>query len=829
MARKGINMFDRMGKMNVCAGIAVVAMCFMSIFACSSRSDVKPAEKAMEDLKSNSKESQSVRVLEPRRDHNGRAISVGFILPGIGDFETGDENSIAMRDFAKSNFKTTEIAPSSAGFKDSEGKLHPYDKRDFDVLWINATGPQTTPEMFADKHVLEAVEGYVRDGGGLLLTCGGGNLLKLLNLESSPIHYSEPAYNSTPWGGVFRIPDAHSSHPIFSGFQFYPVVETSNKGRCASYGFSNVELKNPEALVLSEVWWDLWANKKKSNRDILEYKMGKGRVLFIGGALPYFSLKGNIYRDNLEKLFLNAMNYLSDSAPAVDADGGLTYDKGEAAPSSSLRLSSGKVQATLKATLSIFPEKRTHPVNRKLFGLHMTHDRFFDECSIWNKKTNTLNTQLADKIKSAGISAIRWNIHSTTLEVPRRSHTLDEMITCLRQDHLFSSYAGIPFSRCATFLGGCSGRYEKDGAERMKVDDWGYVIKKINLKDKLGLGTLEIWNEPWMWNWDVDEYAEYALDVGKKVKSIDPSLKIAISGNWGLDNDVSLLLKTKEVVDSLVVHYYFGTCGAQTLDGSYSCMFSGVENFRQMARNLTSEMRNKGVDKKVKIIMTEWACERGILSQPENLLKESSLMQAIGNASFLTMIMEENILDSAYFHMFLGTQYGFLTGRAVLSELPTFKMFQLFTKSTGDYIVDKTLACDKFYAVPDISSNSQILPPKDYKVGNVDVYTDCISVLPTINSSTGDVYAVIINKSLRNDAALKIHIDNKHAPKHVYLSELNVFPVTDAGVMDTNFDQKTKLYSDNVKIEKMELDIHSNSFEIILGKHSINAIKIVYK
>lgn len=176
----------------------------------------------------------------------------------------------------------------------------------YDVLWWHYDGATALPSSAAT--VAGAVEGFVADGGGLLLSGFAPQYVLNLGLEgSAPSLVVRDATTSGEWGFTKREPD----HPVFDGL-------TTNPFLIVSAGLSvdnNICWWSPPASFggawLADTEWN-------GNLVVLgEYAHGSGKVLVVGtGAFVWGHEGTNLHRANLERLASNMIDHLgSEETP----------------------------------------------------------------------------------------------------------------------------------------------------------------------------------------------------------------------------------------------------------------------------------------------------------------------------------------------------------------------------------------------------------------------------------------------------------------------------------------------------------------------------------
>ncbi|OYT13100.1 MAG: hypothetical protein B6I19_06870 [Bacteroidetes bacterium 4572_114] len=193
----------------------------------------------------------------------------------------------------------------------------------FDVLWIHL--PDTNidlNESFSPK-ILDNLRSYVSDGGNLLLSHEAFPLINILGIETEKpgMVYKEGTDN-----GYGRMLGFHAfrSHPIFEGLNGGSyILKPSGDIKVRNYGYFGDRLPANGKVVATD--WD-YIFVKEDKKLVLEYNLGKGKILAIGGYMnfeyPEEAADGQIYNVNrlhLNKFTANCLNYLSGKSKDTTA------------------------------------------------------------------------------------------------------------------------------------------------------------------------------------------------------------------------------------------------------------------------------------------------------------------------------------------------------------------------------------------------------------------------------------------------------------------------------------------------------------------------------
>jgi hypothetical protein len=228
--------------------------------------------------------------------------SVGFIAVAAAPDQLGPEARAAWNLAAKDSGTSLIVVSSDGQFINLQGQ--DVNLSQFRVLWHHEgdTSQQTTihgPRSFP------MLRKYVTDGGSLFLSGAALSLVHTMGIE--------PVAPRTGNGGRDRysaklIP-VQTKHPIFNG-----VISTGNvEGgpiTITSEGFPAYAdfhgSGGPTAGML------LGRAASGQENPLVEYQLGKGRIIVMGWRLPHYAHAANVHRANLERLTHNILAYLGD-------------------------------------------------------------------------------------------------------------------------------------------------------------------------------------------------------------------------------------------------------------------------------------------------------------------------------------------------------------------------------------------------------------------------------------------------------------------------------------------------------------------------------------
>jgi formylglycine-generating enzyme required for sulfatase activity len=226
------------------------------------------------------------------------AISIGFLADNTPVAKLGPE-ARAAGDLAVTKFSAKLIRVAADGkFVDSEGK--PVSLAKFDVLWRHqGDSPAQTGPLYGKK-TIAALRSYVNSGKGLYLSGAALAMVNTLGVETASPRTGKSGKDASQAG----FTPAQAKHPIFAGLKTSGrTIMLTNAGHPAYADFHGSGGPTKGMLLVNS----------GSEKPLVEYKLGSGRIIAMGWRLPHYSNASNPYRSNLEKLTINILGYLSNA------------------------------------------------------------------------------------------------------------------------------------------------------------------------------------------------------------------------------------------------------------------------------------------------------------------------------------------------------------------------------------------------------------------------------------------------------------------------------------------------------------------------------------
>jgi glycogen debranching enzyme len=186
----------------------------------------------------------------------------------------------------------------------------------YKTAWFHRQDTSRFSTSETDPKVIREIQGFLNKGGNLLLTLNAFHYINTLGIE--PVAPKDSIKSSSDEGYGRKL-GFHSflNHPVFDGmfggaYIMMPVKDTAF--RVTGY-FGNSIPKNGKVIGVD---WD-YIFLREDSKLMLEYSVGKGKVIAVGGY-TYYSVP-NMNRNHLERFTANIFRYFI----AVDAYSDIHY------------------------------------------------------------------------------------------------------------------------------------------------------------------------------------------------------------------------------------------------------------------------------------------------------------------------------------------------------------------------------------------------------------------------------------------------------------------------------------------------------------------------
>ena len=183
---------------------------------------------------------------------------------------------------------------------------------DLTHLWIHRLDTDRAP--FKSQKTIDAIKKFVKNGGNLVLSMEAVNLLNDWGIEKNLLETKVDTITDNGFGRPLGF-HAFKSHPIFDGMNggAYPW-KSKEDHLVRKIGFFDENLPNNAAAKIVGIEWT-YITFHENNKLILEYPLGKGKIMAIG-AFSYFA-KENYNTEELHRLYLNIFTYMSGENKGV--------------------------------------------------------------------------------------------------------------------------------------------------------------------------------------------------------------------------------------------------------------------------------------------------------------------------------------------------------------------------------------------------------------------------------------------------------------------------------------------------------------------------------
>ena len=225
------------------------------------------------------------------------AAEVGFLCEKSP--LVGKEAQAALALCAQQAKTSVLVADGKGGFVGKAGAKA--DLAAFPVVWFHQGDHTQQSGPVYSAATLTALRAHVQAGNGLLLSGAALAMVELLGIEPVSPRRGGPG-NDRAQAALVPVVRAH---PIFRELQ--PAggqIGISDAGYPAFADFH--ASGGPAGGML------LARTPGGSENPLVEYKVGKGRIIAMGWRLPHYAHSPNRYRPNLEKLTANILAYLGN-------------------------------------------------------------------------------------------------------------------------------------------------------------------------------------------------------------------------------------------------------------------------------------------------------------------------------------------------------------------------------------------------------------------------------------------------------------------------------------------------------------------------------------
>ncbi|HRX80820.1 MAG TPA: hypothetical protein P5307_17240, partial [Pirellulaceae bacterium] len=172
---------------------------------------------------------------------------------------------------------------------------------DFDVVWYHQGDAIRRTAMYGGPSLVELRE-FAESGRGVLLSGGALAMVSQLRLEHEMRPQRRDLDKHRDPAGMVLV---EQRHPVFEGLEYKEDIIWLSRGGCRAV--ADFYWGGPgEGMVLA-------TTPDGPQNPLVEYTLGKGRVIVFGWRWPDYADIGNPHRGNLTRLTTNLLNYLHDA------------------------------------------------------------------------------------------------------------------------------------------------------------------------------------------------------------------------------------------------------------------------------------------------------------------------------------------------------------------------------------------------------------------------------------------------------------------------------------------------------------------------------------
>ncbi len=224
---------------------------------------------------------------------------IGFLAVESSLDEMGPHNRAAWRTATKLGQATLLLRQKDGTFADPAG--HALDVNDFDVLWYHQGDAIERNAMYRGPSLAE-IKQFAAQGRGVLLSGGALAMVAQLGLEGVIRPQRHELGN---WRDPAGMVPVEKNHPAFYGLPNEEDIVWISQGGCPAV--ADFYWGGPvEGMILAKT-------PSGPENPLVEYTLGKGRVIVFGWHWPDYGDSENPHRENLIQLTSNLLNYLADS------------------------------------------------------------------------------------------------------------------------------------------------------------------------------------------------------------------------------------------------------------------------------------------------------------------------------------------------------------------------------------------------------------------------------------------------------------------------------------------------------------------------------------
>ncbi|HVA72909.1 MAG TPA: alpha-L-arabinofuranosidase C-terminal domain-containing protein [Candidatus Limnocylindrales bacterium] len=330
---------------------------------------------------------------------------------------------------------------------------------------------------------------------------------------------------------------------------------------------------------------------------------------------------------------------------------------------------------------------------------------------------------------------------------------------------------------------------------------WANLRKKYGHAEPYGVKYWALGNEVWGgWqagHMDAKDYAAAALEYGKMMRWVDPSIKLVASGDLDVAWDLPVLERLSYIVDYISVHHYGGSIDtAKEMQDAHHFQ----EEIQLVDSIITAAMSRSRRKERIKIAVDEWniwfrsGAKRG---DPHKLEEIYNLRDALWVASALNIFHRMcNTVEMANLAQLVNVIAPIMTNATGIVLQTIYYPFQLYAEHAGSVSLDAFVRSDTFPGMPG---------------------TPYIDVSATTDGTGQKLTLAVVNRHPTADIPVQIALDGFRPRGSGELYEVNG-PSLDA----TN----TFAAPNNVTVKRQTISPSAAKFQRTFPAHSVSVLAL---
>ncbi|HEX5475343.1 MAG TPA: alpha-L-arabinofuranosidase C-terminal domain-containing protein [Vicinamibacterales bacterium] len=353
-------------------------------------------------------------------------------------------------------------------------------------------------------------------------------------------------------------------------------------------------------------------------------------------------------------------------------------------------------------------------------------------------------------------------------------------------------------------------RYWVEYTNEAKHTYWADQRRKNGHDAPYGVKYWALGNEidgPWqLGHKSADEYARFALEAGKAMRAVDPTIKLVASGssNYGADWigwNRTVLETLRNTVDYIALHTYIGDRD-NDLERFLGASQQNLERYIETTAALIREVRTGPNPRPISIAYDEWNVwyrtgSRELLEEVYNF--EDALAMGM---FFNTFIRHADVVKMANLAQMVNVIAPIMTNEQGLYLQTIFFPIAEYGKQRGNTSLDAW-----------VSSPTYTLPNRPQQpIAYLDVSS-------TIDSAGRTLYVNVLNRSKARDLTAAIEIQDKP-----------IAPAAEVWQMDNADLKAVNTFGDDHKVRpttrNVSIDTHDGAFEFPFPAHSLTILRL---